>query len=257
MSTQPSKVSCQIHDQVGRITLNHPPLNILDIPMLGELRDALATVQSASEAKVLVIAHEGKAFSAGVSIQDHTPDKAADMLEKFHGLIRLLNSLAIPSVALVDGMALGGGCELAVVCDMVLASDRASFGQPEIKVGVFPPVAAVLFPALVGRNRALELLLTGETIDSAEAKRLGLINVVFPAASFGEMTDEFLHKLTTLSGSALRLTKRAVEGGLHKSFSEGILAAEQLYLGELMQTEDAREGLNAFLEKRKPIWKNK
>jgi cyclohexa-1,5-dienecarbonyl-CoA hydratase len=154
-------------------------------------------------------------------------------------------------------MALGGGCELAVVCDMVLASDRASFGQPEIKVGVFPPVAAVLFPPLVGRNRALELVLTGETIDAAEAKGIGLINKVFPAPSFGEMTDEFIRKLASLSGSALRLAKRAVDRGLSEGFSEGITAVEQLYLGELMQTEDAREGLNAFLEKRKPVWKNR
>ena len=257
MSTPYSSVVCQIHDRVARITLNQPPLNIIDIPMMGQLRDALTQVQSASDAKVLVIAHQGKAFSAGVSINDHTPDKVGEMLEKFHGVIRLVNSLAIPTVALVDGMALGGGCELAMVCDMVLASDRASFGQPEIKVGVFPPVAAVLFPALVGRNRALELLLTGEPIDAAEAKSIGLINKVFSDASFGEKTDEFIRRLTLLSGAALRLTKRAVDRGLYESFCEGIKAVEQLYLSELIQTEDAREGLNAFLEKRKPAWKDK
>lgn len=257
MSTQHFSVACQIHDHVARITLNQPPLNIIDIPMIEELQEALTRVQSASDAKVLVIAHQGKAFSAGVSIRDHTPDKVGEMLEKFHGMIHLLNSLAIPSVALVDGMALGGGCELAVVCDMVLASDRASFGQPEIKVGVFPPVATVLFPSLVGRNRALELLLTGETIDAAEAKSIGLINKVFSAGSFIETTDEFIRKLTSLSGVALRLTKRAVNRCLNESFSDGIAAVEQFYLDELMQTEDAREGLNAFLEKRKPVWKNK
>ena len=257
MSTQHSSVACQIHDHVARITLNQPPLNILDIQMMGELGDALARVRSASDAKVLVIAHQGKAFSAGVSIQDHAPDKVGEMLEKFHGMIGLLHSLDVPSIALVDGMALGGGCELAVACDMVLASDRAVFGQPEIQVGVFPPVAAALFPSRVGRNRALELLLTGESIDAAEAHRIGLINNVFPAASFGEMTGEFICKLTSLSGSTLRLTKRAVNRGLDRSLSEGIAVAEQLYLGELMRTQDAIEGLNAFLEKRTPVWKNK
>ncbi len=256
MSTQQSSVICEIQDNVARITLNRPPLNILDIPMIGELQDALTRVQSASDAKVFVIAHEGKAFSAGVSIQDHTPDKVGEMLENFHGMIGLLSSLDIPSVALIDGMALGGGCELAVVCDMVLASDRAVFGQPEIKVGVFPPVAAAVFPPLVGRNRALELLLTGETIDAAEAQRIGLINKVFPAASFGEMAGEFLRKLTALSGSTLRLTKRAVDRGLDKSLSEGIGPSNNSTWRELMPTEDAREGLNAFLEKRKPVWKN-
>jgi cyclohexa-1,5-dienecarbonyl-CoA hydratase len=257
MSTQHSSVVCEIQDNVARITLNQPLLNIIDIRMIGELHDALTRVQSASDAKVLVIAHIGKAFSAGVSIKDHTPDKVGEMLEKFHGMIRLLNSLAIPSVALVDGMALGGGCELAVVCDMVLASDRATFGQPEIKVGVFPPVAAVLFPRLVGRNRALELVLTGETIDAAEAKAMGLINKVFPTQGFREKAEEFISKLTSLSGPILRLTKRAVDQSLYTNVGEGIRAAEQLYLGQLMRTEDAREGLSAFLEKRKPVWKNK
>src|ERR1700687_2809884 len=256
MSTQPASVVCQIQDNVARITLNRPPLNILDIPMIGELHEALARVQSASDATVLVVAHLGKAFSAGVSIQDHAPDKVGEMLKKFHGMIGLLYSLDIPTVALVDGMALGGGCELAVVCDMVLASDRAVFGQPEIKVGVFPPVAAALFPLLVGRNRALELLLSGESIDAPEAQRIGLINKVLPAASFGEKTGEFIRQLTSLSGSTLRLTKRAVNRGLEQSLLAGIAAAERLYLGELMPTEDAREGLNAFLEKRKPVWKN-
>lgn len=154
-------------------------------------------------------------------------------------------------------MALGGGCELAVSCDMVFASDRATFGQPEIKVGVFPPVAAVLFPHLIGRNRALELLLTGDVIEAAEARAIGLVNKVIPAQSFREKTDEFIGKLTSLSGPVLRLTKRAVDRGLYLSVNEGISAVEQLYLGELMKTDDAREGLNAFLEKRKPIWKNK
>src|SRR5260370_24946395 len=153
--------------------------------MIGELQRVLAGVQSPDGVKVLVIDHQGKSFSAGVAIEDHTPGKVPEMLDKFHGVFRLLNSLTAPSVALVDGMALGGGCELAVFCDMVIASDRATFGQPEIKVGVFPPVAAVLFPHLIGRNRTLELLLTGKTIDAAEAKASGLINQVFPSEVFG------------------------------------------------------------------------
>ncbi len=257
MPVEYSSILCETRDTVARVTLNQPPLNIIDIPMIEELHSALAKVHSSKDVKVLVIDHQGKAFSAGVSIKDHTPNKVGEMLEKFHAMFRLLNSLAVPSLALVDGMALGGGCELAVVCDMVLASDRATFGQPEIKVGVFPPVAAVLFPRLVGRNRALELVLTGETIDAAEAKAMGLINKVFPTQGFYEKAEEFIRKLTSLSGPVLRLTKRAVDRGLYTNVSEGIRAAEQLYLGQLMRTEDAREGLSAFLEKRKPVWKNK
>jgi cyclohexa-1,5-dienecarbonyl-CoA hydratase len=242
---------------VGRITLNLPPLNIIDIPMLGEIHSAIGRVQSEQDVKVLVVDHQGKAFSAGVSIRDHTPDKVSEMIEKFHGVFRLLHSLAVPTMALVDGMALGGGCELATFCDMVVASERATFGQPEIKVGVFPPVAAVIFPHLVRRNRALELLLTGDVIDAAEAKAAGLINKVFPTEEFRQKANEFIGKLTSLSAPVLKLTKRAVDRALNADVIEGLAAAEKLYLGELMQTEDAREGLNAYMEKRKPIWKNR
>ncbi len=252
-----SSIVCEIRDSVARITLNLPPLNIIGIPMMKEMHRALERIQAAGDVKVLVFDHQGKAFSAGVSIEDHSPEKVGEMLETFHGLFRRLNTFELPSVALVDGMALGGGCELAVYCDMVIASDRATFGQPEIKVGVFPPVAAAVFPRLVGRNRTLELLLTGEVIDAAEAKAIGLINKVFPTQVFKDKSDEFIRKLTSLSGRVLGLTKRAVDRGLYARVSEGISAAEHVYLGELMKTEDAQEGLSAFLEKRKPIWKNK
>jgi cyclohexa-1,5-dienecarbonyl-CoA hydratase len=257
MANEASRIVLEIRDGVARITLNQPPLNIIDIPMMQQMLDALSEVGSAAGVKVLVIDHSGRAFSAGVSIQDHTPEKVGLMLEKFHGVFRLLDSLSAPSLALVDGMALGGGCELAVFCDLVLASDRASFGQPEIKVGVFPPVAAVLFPHLIGRNKALELLLTGEVIDAAEARAIGLINRVFPAASFREKAEEFVRKLTSLSGPVLKLTRRAVDTALYKSMGDGLTTVEHLYLQELMKTEDAQEGLNAFLQKRQPIWKDK
>src|ERR1035437_879989 len=209
-----SSIICELRDGVARVTLNRPPLNILDIAMIGELERVLVQVRSqeqSEDVKVLVIGHQGKAFSAGVAIEDHTPDKVPEMLERFHGVFHLLHSLTVPSLALVDGMALGGGCELAVFCDMVIASDRATFGQPEIKVGVFPPVAAVLFPHLIGRNRALELLLTGKIVGAVEAKAIGLINQVFPADGFRENAEEFIGKLTSLSGPVLKLTKRAVD----------------------------------------------
>lgn len=257
MAEEYRTIQCKFESEVARITLNQPPLNIVDIPMLGELHSALSRVHSDSTAKVLVIDHLGKAFSAGVSIHDHTPDKVSEMIEKFHGVFRLLNSLALPTLALVDGMALGGGCELATFCDMVIASDRATFGQPEIKVGVFPPVAAVTFPHLVGRNRALELLLTGEVIAAAEAKAIGLINSVYPTDGFQEKAGGFIEKLRSLSCPVLKLTKRAVDRALYAGVTDALISVEELYLDELMQTEDAHEGLNAYLEKRKPVWKNK
>lgn len=257
MTADYKTIRCSAGSEVAQITLCHPPLNIMDIPMLEEMRSALACIQADAAAKLVVINHEGKAFSAGVSIQDHTADKVPAMIEKFHDLFRILNSLPQPTLALVDGMALGGGCELAVFCDMVLASDRATFGQPEIKVGVFPPVAAALFPRLVGRNKALELLLTGEVIDAGTAKSIGLINRVFPAEHFQQKCQEFIGRLTALSGCALKLTKRALDRALYAPVTEGLASAEELYLQELMHTHDANEGLSAYLEKRKPVWKNR
>ncbi len=244
-------------NEVARITLNRPPLNIMDMKMLEELHSALTEIRANDSAKVVVIEHQGKAFSAGVSIQDHTPDKVSEMIERFHGVFRLIESLAPPTVALVDGMALGGGCELATFCDMVVASERATFGQPEIKVGVFPPVAALVFPRLAGRNRALELLMTGDVINASEAKAMGLINKVFPTEEFHQKADEFIGKLTSMSAPVLKLTKRAVDRALHANFEDGLRFVEDLYLVKLMQTEDAREGLSAYLEKRKPVWKNR
>jgi len=257
MTNESANILSEIHDGVATITLKRPPLNIIDIPMMQEMQAAISRVASEAGVKLLILDHVGKAFSAGVSIQDHTPDKVEKMLEEFHGVFHLLRSLNVPTLALVDGMALGGGCELAVFCDMVLASDRATFGQPEIKVGVFPPVAAVLFPHLIGRNKTLELLLSGETISADEAREMGLINKVFPAEGFREQCDKFVAKLASLSGPVLRLTKRAVDAGLRSDFKEALMGVERIYLRELMKTEDAREGLNSFLEKRAPVWKEK
>ncbi|HID87866.1 MAG TPA: enoyl-CoA hydratase, partial [Anaerolineae bacterium] len=190
-------------------------------------------------------------------VSEHTADKVEEMIEVFHRIFRLLDELEIPTVAVVDGAALGGGCELVLFCDMVIASERASFGQPEIQVGVFPPVAVVALPAIVGPKKALEMVLIGDRIRAAEAERLGLVNKVVPPEELRAAADEFVGKLAGLSGAVLRLTKRAIRLGSIGSFADGLAAVEELYLGPLMATEDANEGLAAFMEKRKPKWKDR
>jgi len=257
MSSEYESIACDVQDGVARITLNRPPLNILNIAMMREINSALESLESRDDARLLVIDHEGKLFSAGVDIKDHAADKVDEMIDVFHRIFRLLDALELPSLAVVKGAALGAGCELATFCDMVIASEKASFGQPEIKVGVFPPIAAVVLPHLIGRNRALELILTGDMIGAEEAERIGLINRVFPAEGFAEKVDEFIAKLTSMSVPVLKLAKRAVDGGLYVSVDEAISRAEELYLGDLMQTEDVHEGLMAFMEKRKPEWENR
>lgn len=256
MSSEQSTIVCKTQGELARITLNRPPLNILNIAMMNEINAALEDLKSKQDTKLLVIDHQGKAFSAGVDIKDHTAEKVQEMIDVFHRMFRLLGSLDLPVVAAVDGPALGGGCELATFCDMVLASERATFGQPEIKVGVFPPIAAATLPYRVGHSRTLELLLTGELIEAEEAKQIGLINEVFPVESFRDKVDEFLAKLTCWSTPVLRLTKKAVDRGLNLSLDAAIGEVERIYLDELMRTEDAHEGLAAFMEKRKPQWKN-
>lgn len=242
---------------VVSLVLNRPPLNVMNIAMMKEMNAVLMQILHHPTAKVLLIKAEGKAFSAGVDVADHTADKIDEMMTEFHRIFELLHAFKIPTVAVVDGAALGGGCELAIYCDMVVASERAKFGQPEIKVGVFPPVAAAIFPRLVNRNRALELLLSGETISATEAERIGLVNKVFPVEGFEVQVEVFVSRFTAQSKVILEFTKRAVDAGLYRPCMEAMKRAEEIYLNEMMKTEDAHEGLKAFLEKRQPVWRNR
>ncbi len=248
-----STVTIEKSNGVARVTLNQPPLNVIDIPMMDELNAAFASLKADRATKVIVIAAQGKAFSAGVDIKDHTPDRVKMMLTRFHAIFHTLWSLEPPVVAAVQGSALGGGCELAIACDFIVASERAKFGQPEIKVGVFAPIATLLLPRLVARKKAYELLLTGDTIDAREAERIGLVNQVAAPEAFDAAVEAFVARLTALSGVVLRHAKRAIALGL----DQGLAEIEKYYFNDLMKSEDAVEGLNAFMEKRNPVWKEK
>jgi cyclohexa-1,5-dienecarbonyl-CoA hydratase len=248
-----SKIEFAAEANTYRITLNDPPLHILDIALLDELRNALGRV--ADDRHCLIIAATGeKAFSAGASVQDHLGDRVVAMLERFHDCFRILSKLDLVTIALVKGVALGGGCELALACDFVLASDRARFGQPEINLGVFPPVAAYQLSRQLAPRKGLELLLTGEPIDAAAAERIGIVNAAFPAEEFDLRANAWLARLYTQSASSLRFAKKAFRLAQSADFDERLAAVERLYLAELMKTHDANEGLNAFVEKRKPVW---
>ena len=250
------KIAFSVEAHAYRITLSDPPLHILDITMLEELREALGRVTN--DRHVLIIDAAGeKAFSAGASVQDHLGDRVTAMLSAFHDCFRILARLDLVTVALVRGAALGGGCELALACDFVLASDRARFGQPEINLGVFPPVAAYQLSRQTAPRKGLELLLTGDPIDAQTAERLGLANAVFASAEFDARADEWLKRLYKQSASSVRFTKKAFRLAQAADFEDRLARVERLYLDELMQTGDANEGLNAFIEKRKPEWQGR
>jgi enoyl-CoA hydratase/carnithine racemase len=226
-----------IDGETAFLTINRPPVNILDIATMEEMNDALDSLIDNSDVKVLVITGSGeKAFSAGVDVSDHTEDKVDKMLEVFHDIFRKMTKLDQVTVAAIKGLTLGGGCEVAIFCDTIIAAENVKIGQPEIKLAVFPPIALLVFPRLVGLKRASELLLSGKVIDANEAERIGLINKVVPLESFDA---------------------EGINLGLETNFADGLEKIEKIYKEELMASEDAHEGLESFLEKRKPIWKNK
>jgi cyclohexa-1,5-dienecarbonyl-CoA hydratase len=259
MTREFQHIRFNIDDRVARITFMRPPLNIFNLAMMGEMGDALNDCLQAYDLAAIVFDAErdARAFSAGVAVEEHVPETIFQMLDSFHAIFRLLAQISKPVIAVVDGPALGGGCELVAACDIVIASERARFGQPEIKLGVFPPVAAILLPRIIGEKRARELILTGDMIDAEEALRLGLVNHVTPSAGLEQKTQSVLDKLRELSASSLGLTRAALELGSRQSLEAALAEVEDLYLHELMKTEDANEGVRAFMEKRKPEWRNR
>jgi len=252
-----SRIAFDLQPPVARITLHNPPVNVIDVPMMEELAATLASLESHSEIAIVVLAGAKDVFSAGVDIAAHTPDKIHEMLAKFHGVIHALINSRKVTIACVHGNCLGGGAELAAVCDLVFTSESAIWGFPEIKLGCYPPVAATVLSAIIGQKRAAEMILTGRSITGREVADIGLANRAVPDADVESAAQESLDRLSKLSPAALSLTKKAIYVWDAMHFHKGLARAESIYLDELMKTEDAQEGINAFLEKRAPVWKGK
>lgn len=237
------------------VTLDRPPLNVLTIAMMEELDGALAALEGDPGVAAVLLTGAGKAFCAGVDVADHTADRVDRMLEAFHAVLMRLVGLEAPVVAALNGAALGGGLELALACDVVLAREGAKLGQPEIQLGVFPPFAAAVLPRLVGRATALDICLSGRTFTAEEARGMGLVQAVHPRDELAGAARAYAEGLATLSPPVLRLTKRAVLDGLDGTLADALAGAEALYRDDLMALADAHEGLAAFMEKRAPQWK--
>jgi cyclohexa-1,5-dienecarbonyl-CoA hydratase len=242
---------------LARIALNNPPLNVIDIPMMDELSAAISEIELRPDVSVIVLHGEGKAFSAGVDVAAHTPDKVEDMLSKFHGVIRALVASRKVTVAAVHGHCLGGGAELAMVCDIAYTTTSAQWGFPEITLGCYPPVACTALAALVGQKRAAELILTGRMISGIEAAQIGLATRAVADEELESVVDQTLHELLKLSPASLGMTKKATYAWDAMHFDKGLARAEKTYLEELMKTVDAQEGIRAFMQKRQPKWTGK
>ncbi len=195
MNTKTQHIHIRHRNDILWLILDRPPLNILTIEMLDQLTAAMRDAIKQTPRLVVITGAGERAFCAGVDIHDHLDGREVEMLRAVRDNCAAFEELRthnIPSVALVKGYALGGGCELAALCDTVIAHEHASFGLPEVNLGVFPPVAAVYFPALIGYNTTLRLMLTGETIKAAEALRLGLVHQVLPSRRFLPDAEELL-----------------------------------------------------------------
>jgi cyclohexa-1,5-dienecarbonyl-CoA hydratase len=257
IQTRFSRISFDLEPPVARICLNNPPLNIIDILMMEELAEALTEVESRSDIATAILTGSQKAFSVGVDVAAHIPEKVEQMLAKFHAVIRALIGSKKVSIAAVHGHCLGGGAELAMVCDLVYTSELATWGFPEIKLGCYPPVAVTALAAVVGQKHAADLVLTGRSITGKEAASIGLANSVVPEIDLEHTVQNAVDHLSQLSPAALGISKKAIYAWDSIHFDKGLARAEKIYFDELMKTQDAEEGINAFLEKRPPVWKGK
>jgi cyclohexa-1,5-dienecarbonyl-CoA hydratase len=250
-----NRITVEMQPPAARIVLNNPPLNVIDVPMMDELRAALEQIEARAEITIIVLAGSERAFSVGVDIAAHTPDKVRDMLTAFHGVIRSVLGSRKLTVASVRRHCLGGGAELAMMCDVVYAAPDSVWGFPEIKLACYPPVAAVALSAIVGQKLAAELVLTGRTLNGQEALEAGLVNGL--ADDPETLVTECVQRVSQLSSAAIALAKKAFYAWDAIHFDKGLARAEQIYFDELMKTADAQEGIAAFIEKRRPKWVGK
>ncbi len=242
---------------LARLTLNRPEHNLLNEPMLRELTSGIEWAGDDEAIKLILIDSACKTFSGGIDVGEYTAQRVFQMTDAFHRVFLAMIEVGKPVMVVVDGPAIGGGSELAAFGDIVVATPRARFAQPEIKIGVFPPLAATIFPQIVGPRLAMELVLTGEPISAERARDLGLISRLVPEDQLEKTVNAMIAQITAQSGAVLRMAKKAIIGGVGLSLQEGLKASMDVFLNELYKLEDSQEGLRALVEKRKPQWKNR
>lgn len=250
-------VKVRLEGSVARMTLNRPEHNLLNEPMLREMAHAIDLIGQKEEIKLIVLDSACKVFCGGIEVGEYTSQRVFQMLDAFHSAFAGILETAKPVVCVVNGPAIGGGAELAAFGDLVIATPKARFAQPEISIGVFPPLASTILPYLVGPKTALELVLTGEPVSAERALEMGLINRLVPEASLEKSVNDLIARITGHSGPVLTMAKKAILSGMGLSLKDGLKQSMNIFLNELYRLEDSQEGLHALVEKRKPNWKNR
>jgi cyclohexa-1,5-dienecarbonyl-CoA hydratase len=242
---------------VARITMNHPPYNVLTVPMMTELAEAIESLNGRGDIKCILLDSSQKMFSAGISLEDSRPERVFQTLDAFTRVFQSISEISKPLIVVVNGQAIGAGSELVAFGDMIIATPNARFAQPEVKMGVFPPFAAIMLPQLIGPKKTYEMILTGQPMSADDAQVAGLINKVVPESDLTKTVNEVLGRIGEISAPVLEMTKKVIGSTLGLPLDEAIKRSHNIYLNQLMDLEDAQEGLRAVLEKRKPVWKNK
>ncbi len=244
----------------AHLTLNRPKQNIMNIEMLKEMARAVESLNLREDVRLILLdaAPECQGyFSMGVGAEGYTTQMVFQMMDAFHSVFRAMIEVSKPVLAVVEGIASGAGAELAAFCDLVIATEEAQFRQPEIKLGVFPPMGAVVYPRVIGPRRTMEFLLTGEPINAQQALIMGLVNRVVPCTALKETVDTLVKRISEQSAPVLKLLKQVIFEGTWRPFNDALKKAQYIYLNQLFELEDSQEGLRALVEKRKPVWKNK
>jgi len=250
-------IKMRIDAGVARMTLDRPEHNLLNEAMLRELADGISFAGERNDVKLIVLDSALKVFCGGIDIGEYTSQRVFQMLDAFHAAFSGMLEVSKPVVCVVNGPAIGGGAELAAFGDLVIATPKARFAQPEISIGIFPPLASTILPFLVGPKIALELVLTGEAVTAERALELGLVNRLVPEAKIEQTVNDLVSRITEHSGPVLTMAKRAILGGMGMSLRDGMKHSMNIFLNELYRLEDSQEGLRALIEKRKPNWKNR
>jgi cyclohexa-1,5-dienecarbonyl-CoA hydratase len=250
-------IQFEIANFIARLTLSHAPHNVLTVPMMKEMAEAIESLNGRGDVKAILLQSSQQAFSAGISLEDSRPDRVFQTLDAFTRVFQAMVDISKPVVVVVNGPAIGAGSELVGFGDVVIATPKAKFAQPEVKLGVFPPFAAVMLPQIIGQKKTYELILTGEALTAEDALRFGFVNKVVAEAELPGYVESLMARISEFSGPVLEVTKRVIGNSIGQPLKQAMKTSQDLYLNELMSLEDVQEGLRAVIEKRKPVWKNK